>query len=365
MRRPALLFLPLFTSVGLLQGCDGSTPIEPTIDAEIATAAARGGSPALAAPSNPTAARAATSRIDVGWQDNSGNETRFEIFRSAAGAAGPYVLLGAAGAGAVTYADEAAVSQADHCYRIRAARVTGGKTIYSDFSSEACVAASPAPPPDEPAPPSPLPDEPAPPPPPAPPGEAPPPLYTVTARPLTSNVVVITLVWTGLSQAPGYRVYRSTDGGATWELTLMSSENHWLMEERPSEQEACYRVVAYNDSGDAPPSDIACTTPPAGPTDFTGTMVNPTTLELTWSDNSGVEDGYQVWLTTMYVTDCFNAGGTMDEILVAELPPDSTVYPAVAYSLSCHNLAWYSVVAVKDGGTSDTAGGISAGPSGP
>lgn len=361
MRRPALLLSTLSSAIVLLASCDGSTPLEPPTGAERATSAARGGGGGseLAAPSNLTATRSSPSLIDLAWRDNSGSETGFEIFRSTTGAAGPYALLTASGANTVAYADVGADSQKDHCYRIRAARRTGGKAAYSVFSSDACVPASPAAPPPEPEPPAPPPDEPVPP---APPAEVPASLYQVTARPLSSNALIITATWTGTSGAPAYRLYRSIDGAATWELIVASSYEPWLTDERPSEREACYRVVGYSDGGDAAPSNTACTTPPAGPTNLAGRMVSATTLELTWSDNSAVEDGYQVWMSTMYVSDCFNAGGEVDEILVAELPAGSTVYAAEAQALTCHNQAWYYLVAIRDGGTSDFSELVSAGP---
>ena len=54
----------------------------------------------------------------------------------------------------------------------------------------------------------------------------------------------------------------------------------------------CHRVIAINASGEAP-SNAACTTPPARPTNFVVTADANTTV-LTWNDNSAVEDGYQV-----------------------------------------------------------------------
>jgi hypothetical protein len=331
MRRPAPVFITLSAAVALLQSCDGTTPLEPPAGTDAAAAAARGVGSNLAAPSNPTATRSGPSRIELSWRDNSGNETGFEIFRSTTGAAGGWTLLTAVGANTVAYSDTGADSQKDHCYRIRAARVTGGKATYSAFSSDACVPASP------------------------------PSLYAVMARPLSSTTILISTTWTGGSAAPLRRVYRSTDGGATWELIVTASYAPWLTDQRPSEQEACYRVVAYNEGGDAAPSNTACTTPPAGPTSLAGSVTGPTTLELTWRDNSSVEDGYQVWMSTYY-GNCEASGGSVDEVLIAELPAGSTVHAAVAQTIiPCEYSAAYYVVATKDGGTSDASEMISAG----
>jgi hypothetical protein len=327
-----MVFITLSAAVALLQSCDGATPLEPPAGSEGATSAARGNGSELAPPSHFAATRSGPSRIDLAWRDNSANETGFEILRSASGAAGPYVLLTVAGANTVAHADAEADSQKDHCYRIRAARLTGAKATYSAFSSDACVPASP------------------------------PSLYTVTARPSSSTSIRITTTWTGTSAAPPRRVYRTTDGGASWELIATGSSTQALTDPRPSEQEACYRVVAYSDGGDAAPSDAACTSPPAGPTNLAGSLINATTFQLTWSDNSSVEDGYQVWLST-YAGNCESSGGSVDEILIAELPAGSTVYDAAAETLiPCEYSAWYYVLAAKDGGMSDASEMISAGP---
>jgi hypothetical protein len=332
MRRSSRVLLALSTAVVSLMSCDNSTPLEPSAVSDARSATRGGGGPELAAPSNPTATRSGPSRIDVRWQDNSGNETGFEVHRSTTGAAGPYALLAASGASTVTYPDVSADSEKDHCYRVRAVRGTGGKTSYSAFSTEACVPASPAS------------------------------LYEVRARPLGSTMIHIATTWTGSTAAPARRVYRSADGGVTWELIATGLYAPWLLDERPSEQEACYRVVAFNEGGDAAASNTACTTPPAGPTSLAGTMTGPTTLELTWSDNSSVEDGYQVWMLT-YAYNCESSGYSEGEILIADLPAGSTVYAAIAQTLiPCEYGALYYVLATKDGGRSDASEAISAGP---
>jgi hypothetical protein len=46
--------------------------------------------------------------------------------------------------------------------------------------------------------------------------------------------------------------------------------------------------------GESPPSALACTTPVAAPTDLVATLVNGHHVELTWTDNSGIEVSYDV-----------------------------------------------------------------------
>src|SRR4029453_4435665 len=90
--------------------------------------------------------------------------------------------------------------------------------------------------------------------------------------------------------------------------------------------------------GEAPPSEVACTLP-APPTNVTLTEVQPDVFQLTWTDNSAIEDGYQV----LRIVDSWcpggtgaggvcNTGGSGARFLgsvVASLPPNSTSYAPV------------------------------------
>jgi hypothetical protein len=85
---------------------------------------------------------------------------------------------------------------------------------------------------------------------------------------------------------------------------------------RASEREVCYRVIAFNAQGNSTPSNVDCTTPPAPPTNVTATAVDSRTVDLSWTDNSGVEDGYEV----LRSTDAMSFG------TVASLPANSATY---------------------------------------
>lgn len=142
----------------------------------------------------------------------------------------------------------------------------------------------------------------------------------------------------------GFLVQRSSDLGSTWTTVATLGPNVTSSYEPglASEQQVCYRVIAFNGGGNSPPSNTDCTTPPAGPTDLTATWIGQTgDVELMWTDNSDVEDGYQVWSYSV------DEEGWITFQVLANLTANSTRYvdPASIRPL-------YFVMAMKDGGLS-------------
>src|SRR5438132_12264001 len=139
-----LLLVVLFFS------CDRPAPLAPGIEA------AAGGQPAptLAAPSNTNALAVSWSQINVAWQDNSSNETGFEVHRSTTGASGSFALLIGVGANVTASSNTGLAGSTQYCHKARAFRITGGNTSYSAFSAAACATTQPPPPPPPPTPPA-------------------------------------------------------------------------------------------------------------------------------------------------------------------------------------------------------------------
>jgi hypothetical protein len=295
--------------VGVLLGCDESSPTSPT--------EARGGPP-------PTLSATAVSyeQINLAWQDNSTNETGWEVHRSTTGAAGPFSLLAQLGANSSAYTDGGLQGNTQYCYTVRWFRTTGRRTSYSAFSDIACVTT------------------PMPPPPSAPTG--------ANATPSGSSAVWFT--WSDASwDEAGFRVQRSIDQLVTWgdAGTVGPNETWFLDGDRTSEQEVCYRVVAFGAGGDSDPSNVDCTTPPAAPTNLTMTPVDEFTVELGWTDNSAVEEGYELWLYFEYCDDGGYDYYCWPYYYSVWLPPNST-----SWSMSASE-SFYSLAALKDGGYSD------------
>jgi len=172
---------------------------------------------------------------------------------------------------------------------------------------------------------------------------APPSAPVAGAYPASSSS--ITVYWTDNSGiAETFRVERSFDGGASWMAfgPTIPGQTSLYDEGRTPEQLVCYRVYAANRLGESGPSNPACTAPPIGPTDLVATTVDYQTIDLGWTDNSGVEDGY--WVLRYD----YSYG---DWVIVAELPANTTTFT----DTGLWSDTWYSyyVVAFKDGGTSD------------
>src|SRR6266581_2007700 len=300
----ALRHYSLAGSFGLLflLACDRSHPAGP--DVQAASTGTAG--PTVKGPSNTNAIALSDSRIDVSWQDNSTNETGFEVHRSTSGPSGTFTLHASMGANVTTYRDAGLNPLTQYCYEVRALKAYDGKTGYSEFSTPACATTLPPPVPTAPT--------------------------GTDAKPANSTVVVVR--WTDNSTTEdGFRVERSLDAGTTWTIAGTVGPNVTSSSDagRASEQPACYRVIAFDRGGDSPPSNSDCTTPPAAPTALTATGVDGPAIDLTWTDKSVVEDGYQVLRATDGVT--FSA--------VAELPANSTSYHDVAVSST--TTYWYQV----------------------
>jgi len=297
-------------------GCERSQPFGPVPDVSAASVG-NGGAPA--APSTPSAVAASSSRIDLSWRDNSANETGFEVRRSTTGPGGSFPVIATTGANATAYADTGLTPGTPYCYRVRAVSVGRKTTSYSAFSDIVCATTLT---------------------PPVPPGPPAAPSNTFAGANGSHQAVVS---WTdNSSNEAGFRLDRSTDSGTSWVPVDTAAANAHSATDAPvaSEGLLCYRVVAFNGQGDSPPSNIACVTPVDGPTDLTDSLGI-----LRWMDNSGIEDGYEVWILDGFGEPAYDG-------LVATLAPNTTTFEMGCAGL-CHG---FGVIAFKNGAYSDWAG---------
>jgi hypothetical protein len=260
-----------------------------------------------ARPSGLTAVGIAGPAIDLAWTDNSGAEDGYQVSRAASGE--PWIAVADLPANTTSYRDAGVIADNTYYYEVRAKK-DGGFSYPSNTASAASASAPPVAPTD------------------------------VTATPNSSSAVWIAWVDNSPNDG-GFRIERSTDGGATWVSVAVGGAGGSAIDSAlVSEQPVCYRVFAFNNQGDSPPSNSDCTVPPAGPTNLMVNYVEDLVVDLTWFDNSGVEDGYELW-----------ASGSCGFFPIASLPANTISYRYVIEDP--YGTASFYVVATKDGGYSD------------
>lgn len=268
-------------------------------------------------PATPTglAATVAGNNVSLTWTDNSSVEDGYVVERYGEGQ--PISVVATLAANATTYQD-AGLADNTYGYWVRASK--NGATSQSSNFAEAVVATT---------------------------GPGSP--FNLYAVPGSSTVVSV--FWQdGSVNETGVRVYRSTDGGGTWVLaaTLGPSSTSFGEGDRASEQPVCYRATAFNVVDSSTPSNTGCTTPPAGPTEFSATVAGPNVVEFTWADNSGVEDGYHI------IVDYGGYYYGYTEV-IASVGPDVASYTHESFFYWGYPIY---VAAINDGGYSDFAGPV-------
>ena len=252
-RRVTFLFTSLLTAAC---GADRATAPDP--DAKLAAAVAAG------TPTSFGAWPASDVQIDMSWQDNSPNETGFEVHRSTTGISGAYTLLKTVSANVTTASDPGRTPLTEYCYKVRNVRAHG-KATYSDFSTPACATTYGKP--------------------------AAPTTVTTTRQPWYG---FISVSWSASPTATGYRVQRSPTAADPWELAVSTSDVSYNDPLRAGEEQTCYRVIAYNAWGESAPSAIRCSALPATPSELDASVVSTGGVDIVWKDNSSIEDAYEV-----------------------------------------------------------------------
>lgn len=299
----AIPFLALLAAIA----CDGRQPLAPSFLT-------------VGAPASLSATAIGFNQISLVWADNSRNENGFEIYRSSDGPNGTFALVANVGSLPTTYGDGGLSGLSQYCYEVRAYRVTGHKTTYSDFSSVACATTPAVPVPAAPS--------------------------GVSASPNQGSTIHV--VWTDNStDEANFRIERAGSAGGPWTTIATffpdaTSLNDFAI---VFEQLACYRVFANNGYGDSDPSNVACTVVPAAPSELIAHVAGAA-VDLTWTNNSAAADGFDVERAL--------AGGPAS--VIAHVGQDITSYHDA--DLSTDNIYSYSVRATRDGGTSGSSNSV-------
>jgi alpha-tubulin suppressor-like RCC1 family protein len=212
------------------------------------------------APSNLQASAVSSSRIDLRWSDNAGNEDGFEVWRTIRG--GQPVLAARLGPDVTDYSDTGLQAATTYFYGVAAFNAAGS----SGPSNSASARTHPAPPP--PAAPS-----------------------ALLANAASASRVDLT--WSdNAGNEDGFRIERHTGNGNFAPIATVAANVTSFSDTDASPASYSYRVQAYNAGGASAYSNTA--TKPADPSGLTATAVSTHEIALAWSDNSGNEDGFIV-----------------------------------------------------------------------
>jgi subtilisin family serine protease len=224
--------------------------------------------PPPAAPTNATAAALSNASIRVDWTDNATSETGYKVERSLDGVAWTQVMT--LPANATTWTNVNLTAGTTYHYRVRA----NEGTVNGAFSNVATATTFP--------------------PPATPTG--------VTATALSTSSIRVD--WTDNSSSEqGFRIERSTDGGATWTQVVQLGPNvtTWTNIFLAPGTTYHYRIRAYEGAANGAYSAATSATtfpPPAAPTNLVAVMVNATTIQLSWTDNAANEAGFKLERST-------------------------------------------------------------------
>jgi hypothetical protein len=132
MRTTRLRALALVAATAILMSCGDGDSVEPSTTPEPAQPGAW--FVALVMPSDADASPAADGEILFRWNDNSDDESGFEIQR-AKGLQGAFSLIARVKANVTQYLDSGLASDVEYCYRVRAFSGKGKNIQYSTFTA--------------------------------------------------------------------------------------------------------------------------------------------------------------------------------------------------------------------------------------
>jgi len=288
-------------------GCDASTsPFAPLANARSDLNIAPGAY-------NLSAVARASSVIDLSWTDASSNESGYNIERSSTGPSGPFTLDGQVGPDASAFSDGGLAATTTYCYRVAAYRLAGKSLKVSGPSTVACATTKLAPP--------------------------------SNATAVVTSSTDVKLTWTpGAGTAAGFRVERAGSMSGPWSPAATTSGTTMTFTDagRTPDQQVCYRVIGFTSSEETSPSNIACATPLAAPSNLVAIPASDG-IDLTWQDNSSQESYYRV-------------EGSFDGVtfeLFVQLGPNATSYHLGPIPNTMRE--WFRIRAVRDGQLSDAS----------
>jgi hypothetical protein len=171
---------------------------------------------------------------------------------------------------------------------------------------------------------------------------------------LPESSTEIDLTWADVATDTGYQVERSPDGSNEWDIVGTTDQDVTTYSDTDlsSGTTFYYRVIAINDGGVSPASDVVSATtytdPPSAPTDLSAVPESSTEIDLTWTDVA-TDTGYQVERSP---------DGSNEWDIVGTTDQDVTTYSDIG--LSPGTTFYYRVSAFNAGGYSPASDVVSA-----
>ncbi|MCG8700689.1 MAG: BspA family leucine-rich repeat surface protein [Bacteroidales bacterium] len=217
------------------------------------------------APSNLTGSKTGLAKVQLSWTDNTDQENGFYIERKDGD--NSFVVIDSVLLNMTTYVDESIIASGDYSYRIAAYNATG----ISSYTNTIAISYD----------------------------EVIPHTPTELSGNL-SNINIVELSWTdNSSNESGFIIQRQKGTAGFKEIgRTIPNESSYIDNSIQSSGDYTYRVKAYNALGSSDFSNVETingvnvNVAPNAPSDLTGTKISDVTVELTWVQNSTIEEGF-------------------------------------------------------------------------
>jgi|GEM_PF-1642433 len=257
--------------------------------------------------------------VQVTWTDNADNEGGYTLERRNGSAV--FLQVAALPANSQAYTNTGLSPETAYTYRVLATSDHGS----SAYSNELALTTSVAPAPEAPG-------------------------SLVGAA---QSAEVVSLSWSDLSDyETGFRVERAQGVGGDFITLAIVPANATTYQDTNATPLSTirYRIIAYNDQGDSPPSNIVTVETPVGalpdaPVNLSANATDPEVVVLSWSDQSDNETGFRIER---------RAGGAFATLV--EIAPDAEAYTdRTVVAASQYDYRVFAVNGSGDSGASNTA----------
>ena len=168
----------------------------------------------------------------------------------------------------------------------------------------------------------------------------------VTAE--TASSTSITIRWSAVSGATGYRIYRSTSDTGTFTEVGTSTTTSYTNTGLTAGTNYFYKVAAYNSGGQGVQSNAVNVNAVGTPTGVTATAASTSSITVSWNSVTGAT-GYRIYRST-------SSSGTFTEV------GTSTTLSFTNTGLTAGTIYYYKVAAYNSSGTGSQSSTVNTTP---